>query len=407
MKLSNVRTLSLAGLLLGILGLTACGGPQNTRPPAALQPIKTSLQVHQLWSTHIGDGNGGYFIHLHPYVSGKTLYAADHAGIVAAYSLANGSQIWRMATKHKLVGGVSGGGGMLFVGAQDGKILGISLKSRSIVWKTQLSSEVMSVSEAALGEVLAHTNDGGLYAIDVSTGNILWSHHRQIPNLILRGKNQPLVVGSSTVLSGFSNGKLAAYSLSSGAPLWQVIVGEPSGVGALQQLVDVDGKIAVSASGDTIYAAGYHGRAIAVQSSNGQILWSHPMSSYAGVAANSSAVFVAASNSDIWALDRANGASLWKQDALHYRVVTAPSVVGERYVVVGDYAGYLQWLSASDGRIVAREHVGSGGIQAAPIVVGDSVFVQTAGGTLAAYRIAGENHPNASIQSNSLQFGLP
>ncbi|APZ43070.1 outer membrane protein assembly factor BamB [Acidihalobacter ferrooxydans] len=400
-----MRMAAWFGMLLGVGLLAGCGGAQNTRPPNVLHPIKTELAIKRLWSVNVGThpapsptgeyvgdtyggGNGGYFLHLHPYVSGPNIYAATYSGLVVAYARKNGHQLWTVDTGHKLVGGVSGGDGMLFVGAQDGKVIGISLKQRGVIWQTQLSSEVMALSEAGQGEVVAHTNDGNLFALDVTTGNVVWSHTTEAPNLILRGKSQPLLVGG-TVIAGFANGKLGAFSLASGTELWRLTVAVPQGASKLQRLVDVDGHIALSDSGNTVYAASYNGRVVAAQTSNGQLLWSHPMSSYAGLTVGDGQVFVTGANSDIWALDRSTGAVMWKQDALHFRELTAPALVDGKYLVVGDYAGYLQWLSASDGSILAREEVDSRGIQAAPVVVGNTVYVQAVHGNLAAYRVLG------------------
>lgn len=398
------RFVSLAVLSMSVVLLGGCGifgGEKNTRPPAQLQPIKTSLVVKQLWSVQVGNGNGGYFLHLHPYVANGTVYAADHDGMVAAYSAKNGRQLWSVETGHKLVGGVSGGDGLIYVGGQDGALIGISLKQHAVAWKTQLSSGVISLSEAHQGEIVVHANDGKLYALDVATGNVVWTYSSQAPNLILRGKSRPIISGND-VVAGFSNGKLAAFSLSSGTQLWQLTVGSPRGASALDRLVDIDGRVAVSDG--MVYAASYNGRAVAAQLDGGQLLWAHRISSYAGLALNSNAVFVTGADSDIWALDRNDGASLWKQDALHFREVTAPAVVGQ-YVVVGDYAGYLQWLSVKDGSLVAREQVDSDGIQAEPVVVGDTVFVQGVGGTLAAYQAVGPTDKvKASSSANSFDF---
>lgn len=403
-RIAGLGLTMLGALLLGGCGLF--GGAKNTRPPTALKPIKTSLEVKHLWTASIGNGNGGYFLHLHPYIDGAHLYAADQAGRVVAFDSKSGRRQWSIKTGDKLVSGISGGGGMLFVGTQNGRVLGISIKQHGVIWQAQLSSEVMALSRPSQGEIVVHTNDGKLYALDTTTGNVLWAHGTQAPNLILRGKAQPLIT-SGTVIAGFADGRLAAYSLDTGAQLWQVTVAQPTGASELQRLVDVDGHLALSPSGNTVYAASYNGRVVAVQTSNGQLLWSHRMSSYAGLALGPKTVFVTDGSSDIWALDRNSGASLWRQSALHFREATAPSVVGN-YVVVGDYAGYLQWMSASNGALIARERVDSAGIQARPVVVGHTVYVQGAGGQLAAYRVVGtvsKGHSGGLGGSASSQTG--
>ena len=47
---------------------------------------------------------------------------------------------------------------------------------------------------------------------------------------------------------------------------------------------------------------------------------------------------------------------MWKQTALHQRALTAPVQQGN-YLIVGDYEGYLHWLSKEDGHIVARARI--------------------------------------------------
>jgi outer membrane protein assembly factor BamB len=63
------------------------------------------------------------------------------------------------------------------------------------------------------------------------------------------------------------------------------------------------------------------------------------------------------------------------------------------YVAVGDFEGYLHWLAADDGRIVARERIGSDPITAAPVARNGVVYVLGEGGVLAAVRTPGSDAP--------------
>jgi len=73
-------------------------------------------------------------------------------------------------------------------------------------------------------------------------------------------------------------------------------------------------------------------------------------------------------------MDKTSGASLWKQDKLAGRAVTAPAAVG-RYVVVGDYQGYVHFLSRDDGAFAARLATDGSPILAPPVAVDLSTFV--------------------------------
>jgi outer membrane protein assembly factor BamB len=60
-------------------------------------------------------------------------------------------------------------------------------------------------------------------------------------------------------------------------------------------------------------------------------------------------------------------------------------MVGES-IVVGDYDGYVHWLSQEDGRQLARVRVGGDAIRLKPLVIDDIVYVLDEGGTLSALR---------------------
>jgi outer membrane protein assembly factor BamB len=85
-------------------------------------------------------------------------------------------------------------------------------------------------------------------------------------------------------------------------------------------------------------------------------------------------------------LDQRSGAALWKQKDLHQRRLTAP-VAYENYVVVGDFEGYVHWLSTIDGRQLGRVQVTDSPIDAKPIVVDNTVYVYAKDGTLAAIKV--------------------
>jgi outer membrane protein assembly factor BamB len=71
----------------------------------------------------------------------------------------------------------------------------------------------------------------------------------------------------------------------------------------------------------------------------------------------------------------------WTQDALRYRQLTSPAVLGSA-VAVGDYDGYVHFMAADDGRLLARIAVGGGKITAPLIATPQGVLVKTGDGSL-------------------------
>jgi len=88
----------------------------------------------------------------------------------------------------------------------------------------------------------------------------------------------------------------------------------------------------------------------------------------------------------VWALQDGSGDSLWRQTRLLRRKLTAPVIVGGN-VIVGDFEGYVHWISREDGRFVARKKVADAAIRSKPIVKDDLVFVTASDGTLTALRV--------------------
>jgi outer membrane protein assembly factor BamB len=138
--------------------------------------------------------------------------------------------------------------------------------------------------------------------------------------------------------------------------------------------------------GNDVYVVGYQGRAVGIDLNTGLVLWQHDMSSYAGLGADVSNVYVTNDFGAVIALNRQGGTQIWQQEALRLRDVTAPVRLGNA-LVIGDFEGYLHWLDVTDGHIVARIRAASDRITAAPLVVGQNVYVQGDDGTVSAFTV--------------------
>jgi outer membrane protein assembly factor BamB len=92
---------------------------------------------------------------------------------------------------------------------------------------------------------------------------------------------------------------------------------------------------------------------------------------------------VYASDSDgfVWALDADNGNARWKQEDLRNRQLSSVAVLG-KVVAVGDFEGYVHFLSVEDGSLIGRVSVGSAPITRGMLVVDDKLYVQGNGGQL-------------------------
>jgi len=350
----------------------------------------------------MGQGAKEKFLQLPPAMDTQRLYATSRAGLVRAFDRLSGEPVWKSRLDTRIFGGASVGGQLLFVGG-DATVVALEKSSGEVRWRADVATEVLAPPVRSGDVVVARAADGSLYGLSATDGHTLWRVQQEVPLLTLRGQGRP-AVADGLVLAGFANGKLGAYRLLDGRPAWEATVSVPSGRTELERMADVDAAPLVAQG--AVFAAGYQGRVAAFALSDGRLAWSRDLSSYTGMALFGRTLFVTDADGNAWALDAASGRTLWKQQALRGRTLSAPTIQGNA-IVVGDYAGYLHWLAAEDGHLMARVRVQDPdyyfpvqvpegmpdsyqekrGILAAPLVEQDVVYAVDRRGALNAFRV--------------------
>jgi outer membrane protein assembly factor BamB len=104
------------------------------------------------------------------------------------------------------------------------------------------------------------------------------------------------------------------------------------------------------------------------------------------VAVDQRFVFVSDDKGAVAAYSRESGTSAWKNDALAYRRLSTPLSYG-RFVAVGDYQGYVHFLSREDGSYIGRAATDGSPIQSDPVIAGSNLIFQTQSGTVTALAV--------------------
>ncbi len=378
----------LAAPLLS-LALTGCGmvnswlgGVDNTEPPKPLGAIEQRVAVQPLWSTRTGANSKGRAVSLSPALGQDTMVVAGFNGRVTALDRSTGARKWGVDLELPISGGVGLGDGLVLVADTDGRVLAVQESTGGEVWQSTVSSEVLSAPAVGSGVVVVRSVDGALHGLSAGDGTNLWTYSRTIPALTLRGTGAPLLV-QTAVVAGLDSGKVAALELESGRVFWERTVAPPQGRSELDRMVDIDAKPLLI--GRVLYFVAYQSRLSAVDVESAETLWSRELSGYVGLAGDERTIYVTASDGTVWAFDRVNGVALWRQEELQRRGLTRPVRVGE-HVVVGDFEGYLHWLSIDDGAIVSRVRLGKDAIVFSPISDGNTLYALNDVGLVAAYQ---------------------
>lgn len=386
MQTNTVRSMRCWTVLAAALCLlAACSKNKSPEQPAKLGPIKSTLRVEHMWSASVADrGAKRLRLGLGLALDGNRVFASGHRGDVEAFDLATGHRLWRTSTKLPLGGGPAVRGNLVVVGASDGHVVALNAADGKLLWTVLINGAVISAPAISDNVVAVRSVDGKLRGLSPTDGHELWEAGQDVPSLSLRGTSSPVIVGD-LVICGFDNGKVVAFNSGDGSQVWQATISAPHGRTEIQRLADVDGP--VDAAGKDVYAVGYHGNVAMLALDSGQTWWAHKDSSYRGLALGNDAVYMSTADGKVMALNRSNGAVIWSQPALRYRGLTAVAVSDDA-VITADFQGYVHFLDKRTGAFIARVRSGRMRISNPPIVEGDEVVVINDDGHISAYRMS-------------------
>lgn len=347
--------------------------------PAKLVELQGSMAVRTAWKLDIGRANNNQFT---PAVVGNTLVLAGGEGALVRVDAATGQELWRIKAGMPLTAGVGTDGSVIVVGGAKGAVLAFDMDGKQL-WTSQASSEVLSPPAVGQGVVVVRSVDNRIVGLDAKTGQQKWTVQRPSPPLSLRLAPGMAIVGDDVIVAQ-PGGKMLRMALATGAPKYEVSVGDPRGATELERMIDMGGA-PVLANGD-VCAVAYQGRIGCFDAGTATVRWTKEFSSDVGVAVDQRFVFAVDDKGAVHAFNRENGASAWKNDKLAFRHLSTPVSYG-RAVAVGDYQGYVHFMSREDGSFLARAATDGSAITGIPVVAGDKLIFQTQAGTVAAIAV--------------------
>jgi outer membrane protein assembly factor BamB len=380
------RILFLLPALLALAGCQTVGGwfsGGDDLEPAELRDIAQSVPIERVWSVDTGDGVNRSQPRIRPVLEDGQVWVADHEGRITAVNADSGRIAREIDIELPISAGPAVTSDLIMVGTFDGELVVIDRDSGRIRWRAQLSSEILSRPVLHDGIIIVRCIDGRVFGLDPSDGERIWVHDRSVPLLTLRGNGDPLTRGGQAYI-GYDDGQVTALRVSDGSVLWEQRVSAPEGRTELERLADIDGPMMVV--GTELYVVTYHGRVAGLALESGRILWVKDVASSSGLSLRRTQLAVTDRDDHVWLIDRRNGATLWEDEQLLRRELTRPVFLGG-LVAVADFDGYIHFFDAEGGQIVARVKSGGGAPAAAPLVVGDTLYLLGEDGDLSAWRV--------------------
>ena len=259
----------------------------------------------------------------------------------------------------------------LVVGSTDGTAYRVHQRNGKPVWNVELPGKggVTEAPVIADGRVFITSIDNRLSVLKLDDGSVLWSKRRpHLGQFTITGQAGALVV-RGRVVTGFSDGTLAAYAVEDGATHWTVSL-----AGKHDEFVDVD--TTPLRSGDHIIAGSYAGGLHAIDMEGENFAWSLPGEGYGTPVLFEGTLYVPQAKGRMHAVDAETGQVMWSS-AFRRATPTRPTVT-RRHVLVSVGSAMLV-LDRGSGRVVERV-MDTYGFTAPPTFVNGTVYAQSNSG---------------------------
>ncbi len=372
-------TLLLSSVLL-VMGCSSSLKPVQHKP-AKLPKLSQPMQgLSSIWQERIGGAMKADPLRLQVAILDGVTLAASRNGDVEAWS-ATGQRLWQRDLKQPISSGVAAAADLAVVTTRSGQVIALNPKTGETRWTAQTTASVLSPALIDVDRVVLVASDGSVTGLEQATGKQVWSFTIAVPSLSVRGTAAPVLFDQSTVIVAGASGRIYGLDLRTGIPRWERRVAVSSGRTDVQRLIDIDGDPLVS--GRQLYVISYQGQIVAIDLDSQRVRWDTDSSSLRGLATGLGNVYAATTDGHIQAYDEKDGQLLWEIKDLAYRQLSNPVVLG-RWLVVGDYDGYLHIIEQTEGKIVGR--VRTRGAIRQLNVIDDQLLVNSATGALSIWR---------------------
>ncbi|MEY8876678.1 MAG: PQQ-binding-like beta-propeller repeat protein, partial [Leptothrix sp. (in: b-proteobacteria)] len=377
-RLTVLAAFALAG------GLVGCASSKPT--PAPLEPLTPTIAGKQVWQQRLGAPFTALSVAVvtvptgaGPAGSAERFVLASRDGDVVSYDAATGLERERVALGVKLSAGVGSDGRFHAVVSDDSDL--IVVEGGRQRWRLRLPSRVVTAPLVAGERVFVQLVDRTIQGYDVLDGRKLWSLPRGGEPLALA---QPgvLLAYKDTLLAG-QGARLVGIDPLLGTVRSEVAFTAQRGTNEVERLSDLVGPAA--RIGDVVCARAFQSSVACLQADRGTTLWSRNLGGYQGLTADAEFVVAGDGSDRLTAWKRASGDLAWTNARLRNRSLSAPLLSGST-LVVGDFEGWLHFLSRDRGEPLLRLPTDSSGIAAPLVRAGTTLLAVTRSGGVYAFR---------------------
>jgi outer membrane protein assembly factor BamB len=259
----------------------------------------------------------------------------------------------------------------LLVGSYDHNFYSIQPGGVQTNWSFE-EAEDRYISEALLlgDTIFAGSADGNLYALDLN-GNLRWSFETE--HAIW---GSPVSNGEVIYVASMDH-YIYALDPQSGDLIWKTE--DLGGQLVAQPALSPNGVLYIGAFGSRTDNVDRSSRLVAVDASNGEILWSTPTRGWVWSTPllNEDVLYFGDNEGFVYALNAQTGDVLWQiqpDSSANRAIIGAPVILGDQ-LYIGSKAGLLHILSLADGAPTAQPKTIGGEIYADLVLVDQEILI--------------------------------
>ncbi len=286
-----------------------------------------------------------------PAFSGTSLFFVDPEGNVSNIDIESGELLWESKLEIAISSGIVAGFERLFLSDDQGNLICLDQEDGSTLWKSFAGGEVLANVAIDAGLVIVKTASGFLNAFDIESGSEEWSYRSQTPNLTVRGSSSP-VIDDNIVYATFDNGRIGAFNLKTGLPIWDGAISFTEGVSELDNLIDADSSPVLE--GNRIYTVNFQGNLSVLDAAQRRTIWESKESSFYEPFILRGVVGIISADSKISTYSSRTFEDSWKLDEYALRELSNPETF-KGHIIVGDLEGYIHAIDPLSGITVARK----------------------------------------------------
>ncbi|TXD97679.1 outer membrane protein assembly factor BamB [Psychrobacter frigidicola] len=393
-KMITGKTIKATVMQVAVLALmtTAVAGCNRGIKPVVNDPVKL-VQIAQpisvlqpVFNVDIGNkkANKKDPLSLQVGYDDGQIVIASRGGDLTGFDNA-GQRLWSINVGEQITGGVAldAFSQTAVISTRGGQVVAFDSMTGAQRWQQQLTGSVLTPALISNNRVILSGNDGLLHGLSLQTGQSVWQFTTQVPAISVRGAAAPTLLDDKTALIATADGRLHAITTDSGLPQWSRRIGVGTGSSEVERMSDVDGMPIVD--NNQLFAVSYSGQLLGIDLASRQVMFVNELASLKALTVNNQQVIGTSLDGKVIAYNRRTGQPLWESEALAYRELTNPVMIGN-YIAVGDLDGVVHLFDPATGNIVSR--VQTKGSLTNLQVQGSRLMTQSTSGQVAIWQLA-------------------